>query len=234
MKRTWALLILLVFGNFCAWSRILDLRDVKTMMATSKLVFVGRTKAAAWSGIHTRLTYPTWEKVDFEWQRVECEVLEPIKGCKKGDIVQVAMLSVSGTDQPMINAPSLIDPKDKEMRLFFLQPTPVANLFASLNAPYDDALAILPLDRNYWECESYRKRDDKRDPSYERGKLIWSLVNDSGELLPDGVTAMRKQYKRQIKSPPKKNEMIYLEWESVTNQAGWFSDVPKGLPPSGR
>jgi hypothetical protein len=227
-RKTLIVLCLLILSGVCAWCRILNILDVKTMMATSKLVFIGRVKSVNWSGMHTRLTYPTWGNVDFEWQRVECEVLEPVKGCSKGDIVQTAMLAVAGKNQPEINAPELVNPKIGEMRLFFLLRTPVTNLYASLNSPYYDALAILPLDRKYWECNVPRKTAGTKNPVSDRGSLIRSLVNDSGDLIAEGVVAMRKQYRRQIKTKPK-NDMMYLEWESVTNQAGWSTDVPKGL-----
>ena len=89
------------------------------MIAKSKLVFVGRVKAVNPSGITTKLSYPTWEKVIFEWLRVDVDVIEPMKGCKKGDVVEVAMLSVqSVTKEPgkfsLVNAPGMIAPKKGE------------------------------------------------------------------------------------------------------------------------
>lgn len=40
------------------------------------------------------------------------------------------------------------------------------------------------------------------------------------------VKEVRKQFRKEIKTVTKA-KTIYLEWQSVTNQSGWWSDVPK-------
>src|SRR5712671_4750786 len=140
MKRSMTVVVALGFLALTATGRFLDVRPVKTLVAGAKLVFVGRVKSVKPSGITTSLSYPTWEKVVFTWLRVDVEVLEPIKGTKKGGAVQVAMLSVdeSKGPLPMINAPGMLEPKEGDTFLLFLAPTTTTNLFASLTAPYDD------------------------------------------------------------------------------------------------
>lgn len=232
MRKASAIVLLLVFCGLIASGRILQVLDAKTMFANSKLVFVGRVKNVKPSGITTKLSYPTWEKVVFEWLQVDVDVIEPLKGCKKGDVVHTAMLSIQGvTNQPgmvyLINQPGMLHPQKGEAFLLFLLPTPMTNLFASLTAPYDDDQAIFHLDGT----DGYPYRQDKLDtksPFYERSVLIRSLLTESGEISPKGAELVRKKYATQIRKSPKK-ELIYLEWEKETNRAGWSTDVPKSF-----
>lgn len=77
--------------------------DMKTLMARSTLVLVGKVKSVEPSGIKTKLAYPTWDQATFEWLKVEVEVIEPIKGTGKGEMVRTLMLSMS--QGVMANAP---------------------------------------------------------------------------------------------------------------------------------
>jgi hypothetical protein len=91
-----ALMPLMAFG------RPFQIVDPKTLLANSKLVFVGKVRSVKASGIATPLNYPTWEGVSFPWLSVKVEVLEPFKGVQKGDIVQVMMLSIHNSeDRPL-------------------------------------------------------------------------------------------------------------------------------------
>lgn len=224
--------VMLVFAAFVAFGRFLDVKNMKTLVAESKLVFVGKVKSVQPSGITTPLSYPTWEGVVFEWLRVDVEVLEPIKATKKNDVVQVAMLSVntnkSKGHRPQVNAPGMLEPKKGDQLLFFLAPTTRTNLFAALTAPYDDNQSIFPFDRGLPEYRWYQDRKVERDdPFYERYQIIWSLVDDSGKVISGGAESMRKTYAKEI-GVVSSNTVIYLEWEKYTNPSGWSSDVPKG------
>lgn len=212
-----------------AFGRVLDVKDIKTLVAESKLAFVGRVKSIQPSGITTSLSYPTWEGVVFEWLQVDVEVLEPIKGTKKNEVVQVAMLSVnvdkSKGHQPEVNAPGMIEPKKGDQFLLFLAPTTKTNFFAALTAPYDDDQSIFRLDRRLTEHSSYLQF--QVSPFDERDKVIRSLVDDAGKIIPDGVESMRKTYAKEI-GIESSNQVIYLQWEKYSNPYGWSSDVPKG------
>lgn len=212
-----------------AFGRVLDVKDMKTLVAESKLAFVGRVKLVKPSGITTRLSYPTWEGVVFEWLQVDVEVLEPIKGTRKNEVVQVAMLSVnvdkSNGHNPEANAPGMLEPKKGDQFLLFLAPTTKTNLFAALTAPYDDDQSIFRLDRRLTDYSWYQK--DRDTPFYQRYQVVWSLVDDAGKIIPGGAESMRKTYAKEI-GIESSNRVIYLQWEKYTNPHGWFSDVPKG------
>ena len=227
MKRSTTLTILMALAALTAFGRILEVHEMKMLVAQSKLVFVGRVRSVRPSGITTGLSYPTWEEVVFEWQRVDVEVLEPIKGTKKGEVVQTAMLSVyeSKGPRPMVNAPGMLEPKKGDEFLLFLVPTTRTNLFAALTAPYDDDQSIFRLDRSFWGYGSYREGKEKRDsPFYERHRVIWSLVDDSRQLIPSGAELMRKTYQKEI-GMGSSNRVIYLQWQKYTNPSGWSHDI---------
>jgi hypothetical protein len=228
MKRPTIYIVTVLLAALAVSGRLLDVRDIRTLMRQSKFAFVGRVRAVNQSGITTGLSYPTWEGVVFEWQRVDVEVVEPIKGTKKGDVVHTAMLSVDETkgSHPMVNAPGMIEPKEGDAFLFFLAPTTRPNLFAGLTAPYDDNQSIFRLDRTFWQYGSYREGREKPDsPFYERCKVIWSLVDDRGRIIPTGAELMRRTYAKQISTPPS-NTVVYLQWQKYTNPSGWFHDIP--------
>jgi hypothetical protein len=219
-----------MIAGLLASGRVIQIEHIETLVGASKLVFIGRVKDIKPSGITTKLSYPGWRDVEFEWLRVQVDILESVKGCEKGDAVQTAMLSVTSTNTPMIDAPGMLDPKKGQLFLFFLLPTIVTNLFASFTAPYDDNLAIFSLDRNYSWYGSNRDKISKDSPSYQQADLIWSLVSDSGQIIPKGVELMRKKYAKEIRALPT-NEVIYLQYEKYTNSHGWYSDIPKGSLP---
>jgi hypothetical protein len=109
-----ALIPLMTFG------RLIEIVDPKTLIADSKLVFVGKVQSVKASGIATRLSYPTWEGVLFPWLSVKIEVLVPFKGVRKGDIVRVMMLSLAKSEkaQFMYSPPEVLEPDRGD--IFFL------------------------------------------------------------------------------------------------------------------
>lgn len=231
MRRATIYIGIVLLAVLAVSGRPLDVRDIRTLITQSKLAFVGRVGAVNHSGITTSLSYPTWEGVIFEWLRVDVEVLEPVKGTKKGHVVQVAMLSVDETKgpRPMVNAPGMIEPKEGDAFLLFLAPTTRTNLFAALTAPYDDNQSIFRLDRSFWEYGSYRKEKEKPDsPFYERHKVIWSLVDEKRSIIPSGAELLRKTYAKEISTAPS-NSVVYLKWQKYTNPSGWSHDIPKAV-----
>ncbi|MEY2411026.1 MAG: hypothetical protein QOF48_3696 [Verrucomicrobiota bacterium] len=228
MKRLTILAILVSLGALTALGRPVKMYDIKKLTADAKLVFVGRVKGVKPSGITTSLSYPTWEGVVFEWLRVYVEVVEPIKGTKKGEIIQTAMLAVNASKgpRPIINAPGMLEPTNGNAFLFFLVPTTKTNLFAAITSPFDDDQAVFPLDRNSWKNTTFSK-----DSEYaERHRVTWSLVDDQGRILPDGADSFRKTYAKEIATAGS-NRVVYLQWEKYTNPGGWSHNIPKGMGP---
>jgi len=229
MKRPTIVTTLMLLGALGAFGRFLPVKDVKTLVAESELVFVGRVKSAKPSGITTSLSYPTWQGVVFEWLRVDVEVLESIKGTKSGEVVQIAMLAVDERKgpRPMMNPPGMLEPKKGDEFLLFLVPTARTNLFAALTAPYDDDQSIFRLDRSLPNYRSYREGKEKQDsPFYERHRVIWSLVDDARQIVPSGAALMRKTYAREI-GMESSNRVVHLQWQKYTNPSGWSHDIPK-------
>ena len=223
MKRWIPTIALVALIPIIAFGRFVQYYDNKTLIEKSKLVFVGKIKSVKHSGVTTHLSYPTWDGVVFEWLITDVEVLEPIKGVQKGDIVQTALLSVdeSKGPSPEINAPGMVDPKKRGEFLFCLNPTTKTNVFAAVTAPFDDDLAIFHLDRNDWNPNNYSI--GMKD---ERVALIWSLVDNAGKIIPLGVQRVRKTYAKEIQMNPT-NSMVYLQWEAQTNASGWTANFPK-------
>lgn len=221
MKR--GALALVVLIPIIAFGRLIEYYDNKTLIEKSKIVFIGKIKSVKHSGITTRLSYPTWDGVVFEWLASDVEVLEPIKGVQKGDAVQTVLLSVdeSKGSEPRINAPGMVNPKKNDIFLFCLNPTPLTNVFAAVTAPFDDDLSIFRLDRKDWNPRSYSEGQTN-----ERVALIWSLVDDTGKIIHSGVEQMRKAYAKEIQIAPS-NTLVYLQWEARTNAAGWTANFPK-------
>jgi hypothetical protein len=233
MKKRAILIIAICMMALAAFCRFVDIHTISQLISESKLTFVGRIKAIKLSGITTHLSYPTWQNATFSWLTMEVEVLEPVKGVQKGQVVQTMVLSIGETSSRfgLINAPGTLEPKVGNMYLFFLGPTPITNAFAALTAPYDDNRSIFLLDRKDPEYVSYRKARGKGpslDVDDERYDLIWTLVDDDKKLVPSRAEEMRRKYAKEIETTPSA-KLIYLEWESKTNSHGWFSDVPKGV-----
>jgi hypothetical protein len=203
--------------------------DLKTLIMRSQLMFVGHVKSVSPSGITTELTYPTWEGVVFEWLKVEVEVVEPIKGTKKGDLVHTMMLSTRGR-APMINAPGMIEPKEGQNLLLCLLPTTLAEVYASVTAPFDDDQAIFPLEHKHWTRATYYK-DGKVvtfSEQSEKNRAIWGLADDSGDINRKEVEHLRKKYETEIATGPRKDDTIHLKWKKETNASGWQWNVPDG------
>src|SRR6478736_1180273 len=131
------LFVLIVCSAMNGHARAVQSLDIKSLMKDSQLVFVGQVKSVKPSGVTTELAYPTWEGVVFEWLKVEVEVIEPIKGTKKGELVSTLMLSTRGQDS-MVNAPGMVRPKVGQYHLLCLLPTNPTGAYASVTAPFDD------------------------------------------------------------------------------------------------
>jgi hypothetical protein len=222
------LITVTVFG------RPVEIIDPKILIADSQLVFVGKVQSVKASGIATRLSYPTWEGVSFPWLTVKMEVVAPFKGVRKGDVVRVMMLSIAKSEkaQFMYSPPNVLEPEKGDIFFLCLGPTPVTNTFAALTGPYDEDLSVFTLYRS-----QKTSRDSMRDVRKQlllddkRFAPIWNLVNQSGEILPDGVAKLRDTYAAEIGKTPT-NDTVYLEWQAYTNALGWHSDVPKDIAPT--
>jgi hypothetical protein len=211
------------------FGRFIDVHNIRQLLAKSELVFVGRIKSVKPSGITTRLSYPTWNKVVFEWLRAEVEVVESIKGNTKTGVIQVAMLSVDETKgpAPVINAPGMVEPRVGEAFLFCVAPTDVTNLYAAITAPFDDNLAIFPLNRTNWIFDvSGRDNERENSPFFGLHSAISTLVDGAGGIIPGGAEKIRKEYPVEIETAPT-NGVVYLQWEARTNAAGWTANFPK-------
>src|SRR5690242_11703484 len=82
-----------------AVGRPISITEPETLIADSKLVFVGKVQSVKAAGIATSLSYPTWEGVSFPWLAVDMEVVAPFKGVRKGDVVRVMMLSIARSEK---------------------------------------------------------------------------------------------------------------------------------------
>ncbi len=200
--------------------------DVKTLMARSTLVLVGRVKSVQPSGLKTKLTYPTWDHVIFEWLKVEIEVIEPIKGAQKGNVIRTLMLSMP--EGIMVNPPGVVDPKAGRQYLLFLMPTTFKDVYASATGPFDDSEAVFLLDRTFWKYGSFGDSDSTYYK--DRYSAIWSLVDDKGQITPKGAEKLRLQYQAEIATKPPKDEIIHLKWKTETSSDGWQWNVPDDGP----
>jgi hypothetical protein len=103
----------------------------------------------------------------------------------------------------------------------------MSKAFAALTGPYNEFLSVIPLHRSH-EVRDRSKRLLLRD---ERFAPIWQLVNQAGDVVPDGVAKLRDTYAAELAKAPT-NSTVYLEWQAYTNAHGWYSDVPKGFSPT--
>jgi hypothetical protein len=229
-----------------ALGRILPIMESKALIADAKLVFVGRVKSVMPSNIRTTLSYVPYDGVTFQWQIGEVEVVEPFKGVRKGDVVQVAMLSIDkrSRSQTMYSPPGMLEPQQGDIFFLCLGATPQTNVFAALLAPYDENLSVLPLYRsrtNMDDEDNFMKKllsddlkNDIKDRDLEKQiksrakqfSLIYSLVGTSGKIQPPNVKKFRETFATDIGKAPSTN-VVYLEWETHTNPHGWRSDAPK-------
>ncbi len=215
-------------------ARGVRVHTTETLVERSALVFVGRVFSVEPSGIKTHLGYPTWRDATFEWLRVGLEVLEPIKGVRRGEQVSAAMLSVQ-TKWPggLFNGPGTLEPTEGTVYLLCLLPTTISNVFAAFTAPWDEQESVLILDRKRSPLACFREDNETtRSPGYagwrEHAVLIWSLVDERGLILTNGVEQMRRAFEKEINTPPVTDAVIHLQWETWTAPDGWRWDVPKG------
>lgn len=227
------LTISLVFTALAASCRLTQIEDPKTLIADSTLVFIGRVNSVERSSITTPLSYPTWEGVTFRWLTVDVTVLEPFKGVKRDEIVKTMMLTWDGSEtaRMMYSPPDRLEPDKGDIFLFCVGPTPIANTFAALTGPYDEDMSILTLYRS--ETNNYR-RDFMTRAFHDKTRFanftnIWNLIDQSGNILPAGVTKFRSVYAQEIETKPSTN-LVYLRWRKDTNANGWSSDVPNTDP----
>ena len=180
-----------------AFGRLVKIVDPKTLIADSKLVFVGKVQSVKVSGIATRLSYPTWEGVSFPWLSAKIKVLVPFKGVRKGDIVRVMMLSIAKSEkaQHMYSPPEVLEPDKGDIFFLCLGPTPITNAFAALTGPYNENISVFPLHRSQeTSIDNMRDYDRRLHSDDKRFELIWQLVNQAGDILPDRVAKLRHIY----------------------------------------
>ena len=216
---------------FCATqidARAVRSLDMATLMKESHLVFVGQVKSVKASGMTTELTYPTWKDLIFEWLLVEVEVVEPVKGTKKGEVVGTLMLSTRGSG-PMLNPPGMVHPEVGQYHLLCLLPAKSTRAYAAVTAPFDDDQAIFLLDRKRWTDGGRYYKDSKEvafQEQSEKNGALWDLLNDKGEIKPDGAELLRKKYAAEIATPTPKDAVIHLKWKKQTLAEGWDSNIP--------
>lgn len=226
-----ALVMFVLLLPVLALARAVQVLDLGTLISRSTLVFVGRVKTVAPSGIKTTMSYPTWKGTTFEWLNCDIEVVEPIKGVRKGQVIRTAMLSAPNGG-PGFCPPGMVDPKEGKGYLLCLAPTTLSNTFAAITAPWDDDEAIFVLDRSFRLYSWYWKRrhsgtlvPDQYDTRYD---AVWNLVDEDGTIVPEGAESIRKSYRDKVRSAPPTNLVIHLQWETFTSPSGWQWDVPKG------
>jgi hypothetical protein len=203
-----------------AHARVTIVPGFDELIKRAQLVFIGQVKSVKPSGLHVALSYPTWEGNDFEWLNVEVEVIEPIKGKKKGQTVNTMML-ILHLKGNIFDPPGTVNPQAGQIFLLCLLPTDVGDSFAAVTAPMDDNLAIFPLDRKLWAA------DEKSVGFFEdRKRIMRSLVDDEGKISATGVEELRKIFKNEIAIVPAKDGVVYLQWKKETTQDGWQTNVP--------
>jgi hypothetical protein len=214
----WAL-VLCVLPS-AAQARIIIVPGFDRLIKRAQLVFFGQVKSVKPSGQHVALSYPTYDGNDFEWLNVEVEVIEPIKGAKKGQTVKTMMLTLH-LKGGIFDGPGTVNPQLGQYFLLCLLPTDAGDSFAAVTAPRDDNLAIFPLDRKLWAA------DEKGMGFFEdRKRIIRSLVDDGGKISASGVEELRKTFKNEIAIAPAKDVVVHLQWKKETTQGGWQTNVP--------
>jgi hypothetical protein len=189
-----------------------------------------------------------YDGVTFQWQIAKVEVVEPLKGVRKSDVVQVAMLSIDkhSKSQPTYSPPGMLEPHRDDIFFLCLGATPQTNVFAALLAPYNENLSVLSLYRSGTNTDWYvddkmmkrvlcgalptdvKEREDSREKQRDKEfALIYTLVNASGEIQPANVKKFGETFAMDIGKAPSTN-LVYLEWETFTNPHGWRTDIPKG------
>lgn len=225
--------ILVVLGLILGASPVSFGRAVKVfpmdrLFAISAKVLVGEVKALRATGITTELVYPTWNNVTFAWVDAEVEVIEPMKGTKKGERIHVYLLSTLW-GEPRVNPPGMVEAKEGQRFLFCLLPTPEKGIFAAVTAPFDDRESVFLLDRSFRYYRNYKADPHVYDdfPEYrDRYAAIWQLVDDDGKINTAGAQKLRERYKNEIQTPHPTNAFVSLRWKKETSASGWQWNVP--------
>jgi hypothetical protein len=156
-------------------------------------------------------------------------VIEPVKGTKKGEVIQTLTLATRDS-RPISDAPGMVDPKVGQFHLLCLLPTNLKGAYASITAPFDDDLGIFLLDRKRWsDTNATYYKDHKEVAFYEvddKNYILWNLVNDNGEINQDGIEYLRNKYKTEIDTPGPEGAIIHLKWKTETSAGGWQRNVP--------
>jgi hypothetical protein len=224
--RVYTPMLLLLALVEAAFARAVREPPVPKLFELAHLVLVGEVTGIRPFGITTTLSYPTLQGVTYQWLRVDVSVYGILKGTNAGHTVSVAVLApLSGTS--LGDDPAMVSPKKGDSFIFFLAPSSVQPLYASMLAPYDEANAILPLDRHSpaYDFSGIVSKDYLKH-CQEKKALAWALVDWNNNFLPKGLDAVRTKYKKEIQTPPQVYK-ITLEWKSYTNAQGWSWDVPK-------
>ncbi len=231
MKAVTFLAAAVLFVSPFAQGRGFQIVPPSDLIAKSKLVFVGRVTVVRPSGISTTLSYVPWEGVTFRWLAGEVEVMEPLKGTRRGEVIRVAMLT---SDREVINHPFVLDAEKGDVFLFCLLPTPVTNLFAALTAPYNEALSIVALHRSrpYAQDvvsseEARRGFNDKLLRDDKRFSLIFELVDHQGHVAAANAERLRSMFATELAAKAS-TEVMPLQWQTAVSIVGWRSDIPKG------
>ena len=226
-------LVMALFLSFVAMmhcdARAVQVMEMKALMQESALVFAGKVKSVAPSGMTTELAYPTWKGAVFEWLKVDMEVIEPIKGVKKGAVVKTMMLAEKGERTIMINPPGMVEPQVGKPYLCCLLPIADGEGYASITAPFDDDEGIFLLDRGKWTDDATYYKDGKavafREQD-EKNAALWNLVDAEGSILAAGAETIRTKYRAEIAMPAPKDAVVHLKWRKETGDEGWEWNVP--------
>lgn len=209
-------------------ARAVRVLGMKALMEESALVFAGRVRSVTPSGMGVELSYPTWDGAVFEWLKVEVEVVEPMKGVKRGAVVTTMMLTIR--DSVMFNPPGVVEPKVGRAYLCCLVPIADGKGYASITAPFDDDQGVFLLDRKEWTREGTTYYKGNRVVSFreqdEKSAALWNLVSAKGQILSSGAEAIRVKYREEISTPAKKESVVHLNWKKVTGRGGWQWNEP--------
>lgn len=207
---------------------------VPQLCRLAHVVAIGEVETIESSGIETTLSYPTLDEFTFQWLRVRVSLSAVLKGRIDKGHIDVAMLAVKANNgRPLfkVDGPLMIHPKVGDKYVMFLAPTPKKGLYTSIFAPYDEENAVFILERDSprYSMEGVSKAPevkDYRDFRQEIRDMICILVDDAGEMTPDGIERFRAKYGRELQVSSEGRTMP-LEWKKHTSKTGWSWDVPK-------
>jgi hypothetical protein len=161
-----------------------------------------------------------WKEAVFDWQEVQVEVQEAVKGTDRGKLISVLALS---TKASIGNPPGFIFPKKGARYLFCLLPTTVTNKFAATTAPFDENQSIFTEDRKYWlyPTLSAGSRDER-----DAYASVLRFLDPKRGFTAESIARLRDTYKKEIKMEPPPAALIHLIWEKQTSESGWQWNVP--------